>query len=296
MTELVFRKAERKKAKARIALCAPAGGGKTHSSLLIAKGLGGTIALIDTENASAQLEAGKTGIPAFDVLTLEAPYEPKKYIEAIHLAEEAGYDTIIIDSLSHAWAGSGGLLDKQAKISMTSGNNSYTAWRFVTPDHNALVDAILQSKCHIIGTMRSKVEYALQENDKGRMQPVKMGLAPIQREGMDYEFTIVFDISVDKHLATCSKDRTSLFQDTVSVIGEETGKKIKEWLEEGKAECPTEEQTAEYKKQLEALGMTQKDWEKAVKKKWENMTIKEAGEWVKKNQYKIDSRKEVEAQ
>jgi hypothetical protein len=290
MNELVFRKAERKKAKARIALCAPSGGGKTHSALLIAKGMGGSIAVIDTENGSAQMEAGKKGIPDFDVLTLEAPFEVSKYIEAIHAAEEAGYDVIIIDSLSHAWAGSGGLLERQGKISKVT-KNSYTAWGEVTPIHNLLIETMLQCKSHLIVTMRSKVEIVLEENERGKMVPVKKGMAPIQREGMDYEFTICFDLEIGSHLATAPKDRTSLFGMNPFVPSEKTGKELMEWLNGGASEHPGEDQTATFKEQLITLGMTQEKWEEAVKKSWSDMTIKEAGEWIKRNAFAIEERK-----
>ena len=234
---IVFRKAERKRAKARIALCAPAGGGKTHSALLIAKGLGGKIAVIDTENGSAELEAGKPNIPEFDVITMHAPFDPIKYITAIDAAEKAGYDIVIIDSLTHAWAGTGGLLDKVDTISKASkSGNSYTAWRDVTPLHNKLVDKMLQSTCHIIATMRSKTDYVLETNSKGGMTPKKVGLAPVQREGMDYEFTVVLDIDQSSHVATATKDRTSLFDGAPFVPSPDTGETLLNWFNSGKAE------------------------------------------------------------
>lgn len=230
----LFQKAERFKSKLRLGLTSPAGGGKTHSSLLIAKGLGGRIAVVDTENGSARKEVGKNGVPEFDVLVLEAPFTPDKYISAIKEAEKEGYDIIIIDSLSPAWAGSGGLLERADIITKSSASkNSYMAWREVTPLHNKLIDAILQSKCHVIVTMRSKVEYVVETNDKGKSAPRKVGLAPIQREGMDYEMDIVLDIDQNQHLATASKDRTSIFEGTPFKPSVETGEKLKEWLGTG---------------------------------------------------------------
>ncbi|MFA6897210.1 MAG: ATP-binding protein [Patescibacteria group bacterium] len=294
--EIVFRKAERKKAKARIALCSPSGGGKTHSALLIAKGMGGSIAVIDTENGSAQMEAGKKGIPEFDVLTLESPFTVPKYIEAIHAAEEAGYDVIIIDSLTHAWAGSGGLLEKKDKVSQLAGKNSYTAWGEISPIHNLLIETMLQSKCHLIVTMRSKVEYVLEENEKGKMAPVKKGMAPIQREGMDYEFTICFDLEIGSHLATAPKDRTSLFGMNPFVPSEKTGKELMAWLNGGASEHPGEDQTATFQEQLITLGMTQEKWEEATKLKWNELTIEEAGKWIKKNAFAIEKREEAKVE
>ena len=224
-----FRKAERRKAKLRLGIVGPAGSGKTYSALLIAKGLGGRVAVIDTENGSADLYAN---VMEYDVCTLEAPYTVQKYLTAIDEAEKAGYETLIIDSLTHAWAGEGGLLDQQGKIADAGRGNSYTAWRQITPLHNRLVEAMLTSKCHVIATMRSKTEYVLEADDKGRQVPKKVGMAPVQREGMDYEFTTVFDLSLT-HNATVSKDRTSLFDGQIFKPDEQTGKALLEWLESG---------------------------------------------------------------
>ena len=223
-----FRKANKKKCKLRMALCAPSGAGKTYGALTIAKGLGGKIAVIDTECGSADLYSDKFD---YDVCIIEAPYTPEKYIKCIKYAEKEGYCTIIVDSLSHAWSGEGGILDMQEYATKASSRgNSYTAWREVTPHHNALVNAILQSSCHVIATMRTKVAYEMKTDSKGKMVPIKIGLAPIQREGMDYEFTLVFDISVDGHIATTSKDRTSIFDGQFFKIDDSIGSKLNDWL------------------------------------------------------------------
>jgi hypothetical protein len=223
-----IRKAHRTKAKLRLGIAAPSGAGKTYSALLLAFGLGGKVGLIDTEHGSGDLYAH---LGDYDIIGIEAPYSVSKYTEAIKAFEEAGYDTIIIDSLSHAWAGDGGLLDKQGKLS-DRGENSYAAWRKVTPDHNALVDAMLQSKAHIIATMRAKQDYVLEVNDKGKQQPKKVGLAPVQRDGMEYEFTVMLDVDM-QHVASASKDRTSLFDGRYFKINQDTGKELLTWLESG---------------------------------------------------------------
>ena len=229
----MFRKAERKKAKLRLGLVGPAGSGKTYGALLVAMGLGGRIAMIDTENGSGDLYAG---LGDYDVCTLSAPYTVQKYLTAIQDAERAGYDVLIIDSLSHAWAGEGGLLDQQGKIADSGRGNSYTAWRQVTPWHNKLVEAMLSSSCHIIATMRAKTEYVMEENDRGKKEPRKVGMAPVQRDGMDYEFGVVFDLAAN-HSAQVSKDRTSLFDGRVFQLSKETGETLRAWLETG-AEPP----------------------------------------------------------
>jgi hypothetical protein len=234
-----FRKAERRKAKLRLGMSGPAGSGKTASALQIAYGLTGNweeIGLVDTENGSGELYVGATiggiAIGEYNVLSLSAPYTPDKYIAAIKEAENAGLKVVILDSISHAWAGEGGLLDLQGKIAAKSGN-SWTAWRDVTPKHNAFVEAMLSSPLHIIATMRAKMDYVQEKDEKtGKTTVRKVGMAPIQREGMDYEFTVVFDLSID-HIASCSKDRTNLFDGQYFRPTPETGKMLLQWLEQG---------------------------------------------------------------
>lgn len=234
---VVIRKAERKKAKLRLGIAAPTGAGKTFSSLLIASGIGPKVGLIDTENGSGDLYADskkiKDALPGgYDIINISAPYDPKKYIEAITAFEDASYDVVIIDSLSHAWAGSGGLLDKQGKEADRSGN-SYTAWRTVTPQHNALVDKILQSPCHIIATMRSKTEHVQEKNEQGKTIVRKIGMAPVMRDGIEYEFTVFGEIDQTHHFHA-SKDRTDTLKDVFVIPSKQMGAGLLEWLESGK--------------------------------------------------------------
>jgi len=233
---MMFLKAERKSAKLRLAICGPSGSGKTHSALLLAAGLSGTgmIFVIDTERDSATLEAGKEGIPDFFHAPMEPPFTPQKYRHYMEQAAGEGADVLVIDSLSHAWTGTGGLLDMHADVSRAQKNNSWAAWREVTPEHNALVDAILQAPCHVICTLRTKTAWEVVEGPDGRKRPQKIGLKPEQREGLEYEFTLVLELSPEGHVATASKDRTSLFDGRHFVPSSETGKELRMWLESGK--------------------------------------------------------------
>jgi len=228
-----FKKAERKQTKLKIALTGPSGSGKTFSALLIAAGIGKRIAVVDTENKSASLYAGMEKGPlagiAFDLLEIDPPYTIPRYTEAIETAEKEGYDVLIIDSISHAWTGEGGLLSKKEALDQRAGSNSYTNWAAITPEHEKFKAKILQADIHIICTMRSKQDYVLEQNEKGKSVPKKVGLAPIQRDGMEYEFTTVLDLAMDHH-AKVSKDRTSLFDGEIFKPAKETGKKIMAWL------------------------------------------------------------------
>ena len=227
---MAFRKAQRKQAKLRLAITGPAGSGKTYSALQLAFGLGGRIAMIDTENGSGDLYSH---LGDYDIATMNQPYDPRKYLQGIHEAEKEGYDIIIIDSLSHAWNGQGGILEIQNKLAESKyRGNSYAAWRDVTPLQNMLVDALITSPCHIVATMRSKTDYVQSENERGRTEIRKVGLAPVQREGIDYEFGTVFDLSLN-HLAMVSKDRTGIFDGNVFEVSQDTGKVLRQWLETG---------------------------------------------------------------
>ena len=222
----MFKKAERKQAKLRLALAAPSGAGKTYSALLIAKGLGGKIAVLDTESGSASLYAD---LVDFDVVELCAPFTPERYIEVIAAAEKAGYDTLIIDSYSHEWTGSGGCLEANEQLAHSKfKGNTWAAWNETTPRHRKLTNKILGSSMHIICTMRSKTETVQGEGKK----ILKLGMKSEQRDGTDYEFTVVLDLTHDGHTATASKDRTKLF-DQPELISEDTGKRLLNWLNSG---------------------------------------------------------------
>lgn len=230
-----FQKAERKKAKLRLAITGPSGSGKTWGALQIAKGLGGKIAVIDTERGSASLY---THLADFDVLELGAPYTPERFIEAIHAAEGAGYEVLIIDSASHEWNGVGGCLELVDKVAAAKfKGNSWSAWNEVTPRHRAFLDAMLRSNMHIIATMRSKTETA-QTEENGRKKVVKLGMKSEQRDGVEYEFTTVLDLTHEGHYALASKDRTGLFHGDPAPLSEQTGRDFADWLESGAEPAP----------------------------------------------------------
>jgi len=233
-TNLVLRKAERKQAKIRMGIFGPSGSGKTYSALLAAKGIAGDwnkIAIIDTENGSADLYSH---LGEFNVLTMEAGtegYTPERYIEAIKAIEDAGIEVIIIDSISHEWEGKGGCLEINDKIAATQfKGNTWAAWSKTGPRHQKFLDAIVTSKCHVITCGRSKTDTIQTEDRKVK----KVGMKEITREGFEYEVTLSFNLDRDGHYATATKDRTRLFIDKDPfVITEDTGKKIKEWSESG---------------------------------------------------------------
>ncbi|ARN78244.1 AAA family ATPase [Nonlabens spongiae] len=221
-----LRQSERKRAKIKMALQGSAGSGKTYSSLLLAKGLTNgdlsSVAIIDTENGSADLYAH---LGSYNVLSLVPPFTPEKYVEAIDVCLKANMAVIILDSISQVWDE---LLDFHSKLP----GNSFANWAKVTPRQKAFVDKILQSNAHIIATMRTKQDYVLNQKD-GKYVPEKVGLKAVQRDGVDYEFTLVFDID-SKHYAKASKDRTNLFTDKPEfMINAATGRKILEWCNNG---------------------------------------------------------------
>lgn len=245
MAGFEIHRATKRRAKLRLGMSGPAGSGKTYSALLIAGGLGGRIGMIDTEHGSGDLYADL--LPeGYDVLQLTPPYTPARYVEAIHALEDAGVQTIIVDSLTHAWTGEGGSLDRQGKIADKSGN-SWQAWRQVTPEHNALVEALLQSKCHIIATMRAKTEYVQEKDERtGRQTVRKIGLAPIMRDGIEYEFTTFLELDLH-HMAFAGKDRTRLFDGSIFKPDMETGRKLLSWLDAG-VDAPVKRTVSEEQK------------------------------------------------
>lgn len=227
-----FVKAERKRVKLKIALTGPSGSGKTFSALELASGIGQRIALIDTENDSASLYSDRF---QFDTLVIDPPYTIQKYVEAIKAAVDEKYDVLIIDSISHAWAGDGGLLSKKEFLDARGGNN-FANWGTITKEQEQFKAQLLNADIHMICTMRSKQEYA-QVGEGGKLKVQKLGLAPIQRDGMEYEFTTVFDIAMD-HTAATSKDRTGIFDGRMEKLTKETGVMLVNWLGGAKVEAP----------------------------------------------------------
>ena len=220
-----LQKASRKKAKIKMCLQGPSGSGKTYSSLLLAKSLcenWSSVAVIDSENQSAELYSH---LGDYNVIQLEAPFTPEKYIQAIQLCEQSGIEVIIIDSITPEWEF---ILEAHASLA----GNSFTNWQKVGLRHKAFIQAILSSKSHIIATVRTKQDYVLNEK-YGKLVPEKVGLKAVQREGLDYEFTLVFDLNI-KNKATASKDRTGIFFGMPEhIIGVETGKALLNWCNEG---------------------------------------------------------------
>jgi len=226
-----LKKAKRSNARIRVALQGTSGSGKSYSSLLLGYGLckdWKKIAVIDTENQSISLYSH---VGEFSVVNLSAPYTPERYIEAITICEEAGIQVIIIDSLSHEWEGDGGILDMHSQLA----GNSFTNWSKMTPRHNALVQKMLASNCHIIATVRSKQDYVIVEKN-GKSVPEKVGMKGVQRDGLEYDFTLFFELDIYNN-ATCTKDRTQLFNPRIPFkIDSSTGAKILEWCCAGTSE------------------------------------------------------------
>lgn len=236
-----FAPASRKKAKLRLTLTGPSGSGKTLAALMIAKGLGGTIGVIDTERGSAELYAADVRLsdgsiwtpPPFSVLQLAPPYTPERFIEAIDAAEAAGFDNLIIDSTTHEWSGIGGCLEMVDQLAARKlKGNTWAAFAEITPRHRKFIDRLMNSPAHVITTMRAKTETA-QEKRGDKTVVVKLGMKSEQRDGTEFEFTTVVDIQHGDHLATASKDRTGVFQGLPAPITEDTGRRLREWLETG---------------------------------------------------------------
>lgn len=232
----VFRKATKTQRKLRLALAGPSGSGKTYSALSIGCNLGKRVALIDTEGSPDSGGSAELYADSFDFDCVVLPsYSPTTYIEAINAACDAEYDVIIIDSLSHAWFGSEGALELVNKeMAKSRSNNSYTAWRNVTPLHNALIQSILHANAHVICTMRAKEKYVLEEDDRGRSKPKKLGLEAIQRDGMGYEFDMFCDMDID-HNMIVTKTRIGLDGDVIKKPGKDLAIKLLTFLNSGQA-------------------------------------------------------------
>jgi hypothetical protein len=230
---LQFKKATKAAAKLRLGLTGPSGSGKTYTALAIGTHLGKKVAVVDTERGSASLYADRFAFDALDLPDLE----PETYMEAIRAAGKAGYDVLVVDSFSHAWEKLKDRVDSIAKAKYRG--NSWSAWSELTPIQNELIETILQYPGHVIATLRTKTAWETEKDERtGKAKPVKVGLAPIQREGVDYEFTIVLELS-EGGLAKVGKTRWSAIADKVFVKpGEDFAKNLLGWLGSSEAVAP----------------------------------------------------------
>ena len=280
MASPLFATAQRRKAKMRLAMDGPSGAGKTFSALLVAKGLArgdlSKVALIDTERGSGSLYCD---LGPYATVEMHPPFSPKKFMDALDAAADEGFDVVVIDSLSHAWAGEGGVLDYVDNVAKTqTKGNSFTAWKAGTKVQNELIDHILACPLHVIATMRTKMEWVIEENEQGKKVPRKIGMAVKQRDDVEFEFTTYMNLSRENHVATASKDRTGLFDDRLEVPTEKMGAELLAWLESG-TEAPTarsapvevaangkitEAQANTLKELRKDLGMTGEEWTEAL--------------------------------
>jgi hypothetical protein len=220
-----FRKAAKSSTKLRLAIYGPAGSGKTLSGLRIAKGIGGRMAVIDTENGSSEKYADRY---SFDVMRL-TDKSPEGYADAMHQAAEGGYNVLLIDSISHEWDE---LKDFVSTISLNPRHkgNTWSAWSEGTPKHKAFVQEILNFPAHLIVTIRAKTEWSTEDRN-GRKTPVRLGLTPESGKGIEYEFDMLMAISPD-HVVSVEKDRTGKYQDqTIKLPDEKLGEDLRKWLE-----------------------------------------------------------------
>lgn len=224
-----LQKAQRNQVKLRLGLSGASGFGKSYSALLLAYGITNDwtkIAIIDTENNSASLYSH---LGDFNVLSLNEPYAPERYIQAIEVCEKEEIEVIIIDSITHEWSGKGGCLELHEQL-----GGRFQDWAKITPRHQAFIDKILNSNCHVITTVRRKTDYSLDKDGNGKTKVMKLGTKEITRDGFEYELTVNFELINDNHLVTASKDRTGLFSGKPEfVINSSTGKKLIDWCNLG---------------------------------------------------------------
>lgn len=248
---VAFKKAIKAESKLRMALAGPSGSGKTFTALMLATSLanGKPVAVIDTERGSASKYAD---LFEFDVLELE-DFHPDRYVEAIEAAARDGYGVIVIDSLSHAWNGTNGLLEQVEQIGKRKYNgNSFKAWGDVKPSENRMVAAITGNSIHVIATMRSKTEYVVEQNERGKATPRKVGMAPVQRDGFEYEFDVFGEMTPDNELLIQKTRCSALTGQVISKPGAGLAQILAEWLRGVKREdldaltTPAVEQTREW--------------------------------------------------
>lgn len=237
-----FRRAAAARAKARVAILGPAGAGKTLGALYLARGLAGPagrIVVIDTERGRSEQYEGAPGVGGFDVAVLAPPFAPARYLEVLDAAYAAAYDVVVVDSLAHEWAGQGGTLEV-VDVAQSRGGNKFTAWAGPSRAHAQFVERLVQAPTHLVATCRVKTAYEIVE-ERGQKIPRKIGLAPVQRDGLEYEFDVVLEVALDGHTAALAKANTAYADVLADALAAEPritpalGARLRAWAGGGRA-------------------------------------------------------------
>ena len=260
-----FKKAVKHNAKLRLALCGPAGSGKTFTLLELATAQAagvGPVAYVDTEHGSASKYAD---VFSFDVVEPNS-FNPQDLIKTIGEAITAGYAVICIDSLSHYWMGKGGELEMVDAAAKRTQGNSFAAWKHVTPVHNQLIDTIISAPIHVLVSLRSKTEWVIEKDDRGKSAPRKVGLAPIMRDGIEFEFDVCGDMDQENTLTVTKSRCSALANKVIPQPSKETAETLKAWLSGApKPETITADQQAHIADLMTKSGKT-KDQVRAIMK------------------------------
>jgi hypothetical protein len=228
---LSFSRANKEQAKARIALTGPTGSGKTYTALVVASGLGERVAVIDTERGSASKYADEF---AFDTLHMNS-FEPSALVDALAVAAHAGYDVLVVDSFSHFWSGTGGILEQvDHAAKRIGGGNSFAGWKEARPMERSMIDALLAFPGHVLVTMRTKTEYVVDHDERGRKVPRKVGLKPDQRDGIEYEFDIVGELDQENTLVVSKSRAKPLSGMVIHKPDTKFAEVVLEWLNAGR--------------------------------------------------------------
>lgn len=234
----IFKKATKKRRKLRLAIDGVSGSGKTMTALEIATAIadaeGGRVALLDTEHGSA---ADYANLFDFDMAAMKPPYNPERLVKLAAATAEDGYPVLVIDGLSPFWNGSGGTLEIVDKAA----TNKFSGWKEGTPKQNAMVNALLAYPGHVIVTMRSKADFVVSADGV----PKKVGMAPEQRAGIEYEFQFMLSMKLEGHVATVTKCRVVeedqrwarlMLGSEIPKPGGDLAEEMLAWLEDGTSE------------------------------------------------------------
>lgn len=229
----LFAPASRKRSKARVAIAGPSGSGKTFTALQIAAGLanGGKIAVVDTENGSASNYAGDP--VEFYSVEMHPPYHPQKYRDAIKDAQDNGFAVVVLDSVTHAYKGDGGVLTIVDQAAARARGNSFAGWKEGGPEWQRLLDAMIHADIHVVATFRSKTEYVLEADSRGKQTPRKVGMAPEARDGVEYEFTVFAEMDHEHRLVVTKSRCRPLTDVVIERPDDKVGRTLLDWLNEG---------------------------------------------------------------
>jgi hypothetical protein len=239
MAVINIRKAKREGARLVVGIAGISGSGKTYSALQLAYGLANfdasKVGFIDTENRRGSLYAdtlvsqGTGEVQQFYIGDLEPPFTPQRYSDAIKAFQDAGVEVLVIDSISHEYEGTGGVLEMREPLPGKQGKRD----NYAKAEHKKMMNTLLQSNMHIVACVRAR-EKVIIEKVGGETKYIPQGVQPICEKNFMFEMTaslMMWNEGKSQEVLKCPSELKPILGREEGYITAADGKALRDWVD-----------------------------------------------------------------